>query len=280
MKLNVDLSEFNKLVDENVSERLSQFSVSLESPNFDRMDELRKIPHLVTDFDLDISINGQLLSYDGHGVLVYIKEHSDLSKAVADPYNEAKRYHLTDCQTIQDEKKDKRFGRLVALRYMEDDIPICDGEGNTKNAKLVVCGRCLRKLKYSPYLNAGNSEEEKLLVQKNFSLREFLKKQHSFPEESLPLRHAKFSNFSYTSDWKSVSEVYKLSQNYSCEECGVELKQRKELLHTHHIDGVKSNNHPANLMALCVECHSEQPKHKHLKPNARVLRYLKEKRTL
>ncbi|ANU38182.1 HNH endonuclease signature motif containing protein [Vibrio scophthalmi] len=279
MKLNVDLSEFNKLVDENVSERLSQFSISLDSFSFDRLDEQRKIPHLVTGFDLDISLNGQLLSYDGHGVIVYIKEHSDLSKAVADPYNEAKRYHLTDCKTIQDEKKDKRFGRLVALRYTEGDIPICDDKDNTDDAKLVVCGRCLRKVKYLPYIKAG-SDEEKKRVQMEFSLREFLKKQYSFPEESLPFRHAEFSNFSYTSDWKSVSEVYKLSHNYSCEECGVELKQRKELLHTHHIDGVKSNNHPANLMALCVECHSKQPKHKHLKPNAGVLRYLKEKRML
>ncbi|MDA0116878.1 HNH endonuclease [Vibrio sp. T11.5] len=277
MKLNVDLSEFNKLVDENVSERLSQFSVSLDSPNFDRMDELSKAPHLVTDFDLDISINGQLLSYDGHGVIVYIKEHSDLSKAVADPYNEAKRYHMTDCKTIQDEKKDKRFGRLVALRYTEGGIPICDDKGITEDAKLVVCGRCLRKLKYPPYLDAGDNDDKKR-VQLDFNLREFLKKQHNFPEESLPLRHAEFSNFSYTSDWKSVSEVYKLSKNYSCEECGVELKQRKELLHTHHIDGVKSNNHPANLRALCVECHSMQPKHQHLKPNAEVLSYLKEKR--
>lgn len=195
MKLNVDLSEFNKLVDENVSERLSQFSISLDSFSFDRLDEQRKVPHLVTDFDLDISLNGQLLSYDGHGVIVYIKEHSDLSKAVADPYNEAKRYHLTDCKTIQDEKKDKRFGRLVALRYTEGGIPICDDKDNTDEAKLVVCGRCLRKVKYLPYIKAG-SDEEKKRVQMGFSLRGFLKKQYSFPEESLPFRHAEFSNFS------------------------------------------------------------------------------------
>jgi hypothetical protein len=277
MKLNVDLSEFNKLVDENVAERRSQFAVSFSSISFERLDQIRKVPNLITDFDQEISLHGQLLSYDGHGVIVYIKEHSDLSKAVSDPYNEAKRYHLTDCKTIQDEKKDRRFGRLVALRYMEGDIPICDDKNNTDYAKLVVCGRCLRKLKYRPYIKASG-DEEKERVQMEFSLPEFLKNQHSFPEESLPLRHAEFSNFSYTNDWKSVSEIYKLSQNYCCEECGVELNQRKELLHTHHADGVKSNNHPANLVALCVECHSKQPKHKHLKPKATVLHYLKAKR--
>lgn len=278
MKLNVDLREFKKLVDENVSERLNQFSVSLDSLNFERLDELREVPQFVNDFDLDISLNGKLLSYDGHGVIVYIKEQKNLELAIKNPLEEATKYHLTNCSVLEEKKKEKRFGRFVALRYLEGEMPVCDGTGEPdKKASLIVCGACLSKLHYRPYTEAKTSDARKR-VQRNFSLSEFLKQQHNFPEECLPLRHAEFSSFGYTYDWKSVSEAYKLSRSYCCDECGVQLSEWKELLHTHHIDGVKSNNHPANLMALCVECHSKQPMHSHLMPKAGVLRYLKEKR--
>ncbi|MEZ8108889.1 HNH endonuclease [Vibrio splendidus] len=274
MKLNVELSQFNKLIDENVSERKSQFLVSLNPVDYQRYKQRRSAPDLVTDFDQEISLNGRLLAYDGHGVVVYIKEQSDLSSAVLNPLNNATKYHLTDCDTVRDEKKDQRFGRFVALRYIDGKMPICDDKNNTDEAALAVCGNCLRKLSYIPYVQARNTEQKKQ-AQREFNLSEFLKKQHDFPDEHLPLRHAEFSSFAYSEDWKAVSEVYKLSQNYCCEECGVQLNGWKTLLHSHHIDGVKSNNHPANLMALCVECHSKQPKHKHLKPKAEVLSYLK-----
>ena len=278
MKLNVDLRDFDKLVDENVSERRSQFSVDLNDMTFERLDELRKVPNMVANFDLDISLNGELLSYDGHGVIVYIKEQEDVDLAVENPLKNAKKYHLTNCSVLEEKKKEKRFGRFVALRYVEGGMPICDDKGSPdKMADLKVCRTCLRKLNYRPYMQA-KSEDAKKRVQTEFSLVEFLEKQHSFPHECLPLRHAEFSSFSYTKDWRSVSEAYKLSRSYSCEECGVDLSDWKELLHTHHIDGVKSNNHPANLMALCVECHSKQPMHKHLKPGSQALRYLNEKR--
>lgn len=277
MKLNVDLSKFNELIDENVSERRSEFSVNLKPIDYQRYEQLRQAPDLVTDVDQEISLNGELLSYDGHGVIVYIKEQSELSAAVQDPLNEATKYHLTNCKTVQDEKRGKRFGRFVALRYLEGELPICDDKGGYGEAAIIVCGNCLRKLKYSPYITA-QTQEDKQRIQMQFNLSEFLNKQHNFPDEYLPLRHAEFSSFAYTADWKSVSDVYKLSQNYRCEGCGVQLNGWKGLLHTHHIDGVKSNNHPENLMALCIECHSKQPKHKHLKPKAEVLCYLKAKR--
>lgn len=231
MKLNVDLSEFNKLVDENVAERRSQFSVSLGSFSFDRLDELSKVPNLVTDFDLDISLNGQLLSYDGHGVIVYIKEQKNLELAIQNPLEDATKYHLTNCSVLEEKKKEKRFGRFVALRYLEGEMPVCDGTDEPdKKAPLIVCGACLSKLHYRPYTQAKTTDARKR-VQRNFSLSEFLNQQHNFPEECLPLRHAEFSSFGYTDDWKSVSEAYKLSRSYCCDECGVQLSEWKDSSH-------------------------------------------------
>ncbi|QIA65406.1 HNH endonuclease [Vibrio astriarenae] len=275
--LNVDLTKFNGLIERYVSKRERVIEIVLRELDYGRYKRYRETPNLVMDFEQEVSLNNSLLSYDGHGVIVYIKEQADLSLAIYAPVNGATKYHLTDCKTLQDEKTDKRFGRFVAMRYVEGKMPVCDDQGNEGYSALIVCGNCLRKLKYTPYIKAGTKEEKKR-VQIEFDLTQFLKEQHCFPDEYLPLRHADVSNFSYSDDWKTISEIYKLSKDHCCEECGVQLKHRKELLHTHHIDGVKSNNHPANLMSLCVDCHSKQPKHGHLKPNIEVLKYLEKSR--
>jgi hypothetical protein len=39
----------------------------------------------------------------------------------------------------------------------------------------------------------------------------------------------------------------------------------KDLLHVHHINGVKSDNSEMNLRVLCQYCHGEQPNHEHMK---------------
>ncbi|PMG78006.1 hypothetical protein BCU83_14840 [Vibrio breoganii] len=38
----------------------------------------------------------------------------------------------------------------------------------------------------------------------------------------------------------------------------------RQLLHTHHKDGVKTNNSEPNLIALCADCHSKEAFHEHL----------------
>ncbi|MBQ3033875.1 MAG: hypothetical protein IJD28_05815, partial [Deferribacterales bacterium] len=52
---------------------------------------------------------------------------------------------------------------------------------------------------------------------------------------------------------------------YICEVCGVDLHSNRNLLHVHHIDGVKSNNISTNLMCVCAECHKKQPMHDHMR---------------
>lgn len=42
------------------------------------------------------------------------------------------------------------------------------------------------------------------------------------------------------------------------------MRSHRALLHVHHISGVKSDNRPSNLKALCIDCHSKQPKHEHM----------------
>ncbi|WPU32705.1 HNH endonuclease [Pseudoalteromonas piscicida] len=65
-------------------------------------------------------------------------------------------------------------------------------------------------------------------------------------------------------DTKILKLWPKLVDHYTCEQCGVELSQYKRLLHTHHINGVKTDNSISNLRALCLDCHKKQPKHEHM----------------
>ena len=62
-----------------------------------------------------------------------------------------------------------------------------------------------------------------------------------------------------------MTRAYRASKGWCCEECGVDLSEYQEFLHTHHVNGIKYDVRPDNLKALCILCHSKQPNHRHLK---------------
>lgn len=62
----------------------------------------------------------------------------------------------------------------------------------------------------------------------------------------------------YTADWPEISKARKVAAGYRCTECRLHLTERwTELLHTHHINGDKSDNHLGNLRVLCIDCHNK-----------------------
>ena len=71
----------------------------------------------------------------------------------------------------------------------------------------------------------------------------------------------------YSEDWEIISRNYRSSIGYRCEICGVDLSNKTDLLHTHHITGNKQNNDPSNLQALCILCHAMHPGHNNLLEN-------------
>ena len=63
----------------------------------------------------------------------------------------------------------------------------------------------------------------------------------------------------YTDDyWQELSVWYRQEQNWTCEGCGIDLREHRYFLHTHHIHGTRWND-PKYLKALCIACHAEQP---------------------
>ena len=58
----------------------------------------------------------------------------------------------------------------------------------------------------------------------------------------------------YPPNWAEISTQVREAADGRCERCG-HLPLYPLNLGVHHLDGDKSNNHPANLVALCHSCH-------------------------
>ena len=61
----------------------------------------------------------------------------------------------------------------------------------------------------------------------------------------------------YTVDWIEISRQRKEIAGYRCSDCRLVLKG-SHLLHTHHLDGNKAENHPSNLLVVCIDCHNRR----------------------
>ena len=68
----------------------------------------------------------------------------------------------------------------------------------------------------------------------------------------------------YPENWGDISKTIRTEAEWICEECGIDLARRRNLLHVHHRDSDKGNNIRSNLQSLCVLCHSRAQDHEHL----------------
>ncbi len=188
------------------------------------------------------------------------------------------RYHLVQCQTIRTAIKDQRSERYV-LRSpsykgeMGDDsfkINIMDKTSKgilfTLNDQLKVCKNCLNQINDNSYRKL--EKEKKLEIWNNFNYYDFF--------EDLQVQHLARLNFDdyrtsrkniYPKDFDITSKKYRERINWKCEECNIDLsdKSLRKYLHTHHKNAQKADNSIFNLKALCIECHSNKPKHEFIK---------------
>lgn len=210
----------------------------------------------------DIEPKYGLLLYEGRPVILYIQDHIYQNR-----FEEAKkdgrrgnRFHVAYCEKLEEMWNKGRGRRYVVTNNLSGEFHITGKYDKPGTAKLLVCKYCLDKLNYSNYRYAFDRDH----IVKEFHIPIFFETYGScfpFPRD----RRAGDREY-YTSGWEEVSWSYREKQNFTCEGCGVNLSQRShhKLLHTHHINGVKSDNSEDNLQALCVDCHSRQPYHQHM----------------
>lgn len=206
------------------------------------------------------------LTYENELVVLYIRDvKTDAATARSKP-EDLRRFHIFDCVTLDTMRKEKRFDRYVASSRKDGFFTIDARNWKTKSvetmdAQLLVCKNCLGALNYEGFACATRSARDKLW--RGFSIKEFFEENLAW-FSSLPRysdRDAPPSD--YVEEWPAISLRVRSNTGWKCDECSIVLADRglRRFLHVHHINGVAGDNRPANLRALCVECHAAQAGH-------------------
>lgn len=230
----------------------------------------------------DVSVNpGEPLLYKGEVVLLYIKDTRNEKETLLNSPEKAKRYHVSDCQTLQRMRVQNRFERYVVTNNASGVFKVVALDWRTQKreeieADLKVCKDCLVSLDYQGY--AKENQTGKKRIWSEFQIEIFLN-QHSPSFSEVPRYNDNTEpQGGYQDDWAEISKKYRESNNWTCEECGVQLESHKGLLDTHHINGRTEDNNPNNLKALCKICHNKQPMHSNYRVSNGLYHLIVEKR--
>ena len=237
---------------------------------------------------LDISIEDLVLApnktlehkdFPGQKMLVYIRDfNGDYAKDENNRENYP-RFHIAWCKTLNDMHQKKKYERYV-VSQRNDGIFLLNKTISGKVVKkdielpLLICKNCLTTLKYKGYSSLSNHYSKSNEIFKDFNVKEFLDEYNT--EVYIEPIHTSISQpkNEYPPNWNEISLNYRKSKKFICEECKKDCSKDTNELHLHHISGVKSDNSPSNLEALCIKCHSKQPYHGHMLLNPKYKLYL------
>jgi len=280
MKLKVDFSELHASA-KRMGGDVCNFVLDIGLSSIDKINSELKTGITIGAEDLEYTNNG-LLSYKKRQVLLYIQDHAGRVAEVLVDGSKGNKYHVSYCKTLEKMHQGGRYDRYVVTNDITGYFYIDGHDWKTKEyqdgyAQLKVCKNCLSNLNYKNY-NSNKKE-----VFNNFSLDEFFKTYEAHFKHKPKRESGKAKDGTYPKDWDDISSNYRDSVDWKCESCNVDLTEHKNLLHTHHKNGVKSDNSSNNLEALCIACHADQKYHHHMRVSYEyriLLKWLREEQGL
>lgn len=261
MPIHADFSALWREVNR-IAETPASFDLA-QTTTFDPIDiELEK--GLEIDIN-SVDFSGPVASYQGRQILLYIPDQGHYIDDVLTGRHEGKKFHVTDCRTLDSMRKQNRFERYFATNDLSGEFKVFGhttwGSKQVEGvARLRVCKNCMMRLNYKGFRTEVRAKDAFV---RDFNIAEFFETYSSF-FSTLPRALRATDNTGYTNDWPTIASKLKSARNFTCEECRVDLTDAKRLLHVHHINGVKSDNDRGNLRVLCAGCHRQQPHHSHL----------------
>jgi len=206
------------------------------------------------------------LEYKGEKIVVYIRDQRTSSRYMA-TQGGGYRFHISDCNTLTRMRDAGKYDRYVVSNRKDGKFIVNLIEFDRiveKNVEreIPVCKNCLKLLNYSKYNDAPRSKKAE--IWKSFVLIEYYEKYSTKIIEKPRYTDLTSPLNLYPDEWHKISNSYRESVNWKCEECGIDLNNHK-FLHVHHKNGIKSDNNKRNLQALCIKCHANKPDHEHIK---------------
>jgi hypothetical protein len=246
------------------------------------LDELKKLESgegVEIELDDLTQLPDGTIGFKERRVLLYIRDkHIYNNRSVEDNYP---KYHFFNCKTLVYMMNNQRFHRYKVAAEMTGIFQINffrDGQKSTSKVPLRPCAYCLRELNHAGFrLLNGDAREKYISEFKPVHFFELKPKVHSFTH--LPLSTEMTSPIdNYTNIWTEISTALKDQCGWKCmnPDCGLNLSgPHKSFLQAHHINGNRSDNSNRNLIALCIECHSNQPMHAHIRNLAEYKEFIR-----
>lgn len=177
--------------------------------------------------------DGVYLIRDG----VEYRGYMHLNRYWIEKYHDYPKFHITKCTTVYEIEKRKDF---VWHNSSETEVQDRSSKKMYKR-KLDLCWNCIKET----YTNIRNTQD-------------FFDSLGFQTETKKAEVKVDLNNYQIT--WSKMSDQYKRSKNYTCENCGIVISDRfdQRHIHTDHIDGNKLNNQAdmSNFMCLCALCHA------------------------
>lgn len=246
----------------------------------DELDRLTSGEGIDVDFDQLVVLPDGTFAYKDSRVLLYIRDvhvHGDRDR---EP-----RYHVSHCETLKEMRRRGRFHiRYVIATELNGVFKlnlISDGQRRTEKRRLAVCQNCLAELGFDGF------DRQWARVQRKEFVREFTPERFfgvyprslhfelpGFAEDTAPIND-------YTHDFDEIGSRLKRELGWQCEKCRNVLEGgMRQYLHTHHLNGDRSNNNRSNLKVLCIACHADEPRHHHIRRTPQYREFMRQRSML